>query len=287
MSGGTLKERLKGLMPWLDAACMLLPIAKALDYAHQHGMVHRDIKPANILIGEDNEPVISDFGVAKILETERGGTLTPTGVGIGTPEYMSPEQGQGLKVDARSDIYSLGVVFYELVTGTRPYIADTPMAVVLKHVLDPLPRPRQFVPDLPSEVENALFKALAKKPEDRYATMAEFVQVLAGLAGEAALQPRPISAAILETRPDGMQRPRDLSRPAPVPIEPTSTATEGMAPDYLQSFQNYPEHAPVHPAPSPVYTATSTPGVGFERPQSLQNLSRPMSLPAAPARRSV
>ena len=177
--GGTLKQKLTGKpMPWKEVAQILAPIACALDYAHQQGIIHRDVKPSNILIAESGEPMLSDFGIAKILEADETLDLTGTGVGIGTPEYMSPEQAQGQPVDARSDVYSLGVVFYEMVAGRKPYQADTPYAVVIKHVNEPLPRPKEFIRELPEAVERMLFKALAKKPEDRFQDMASFAIVL-------------------------------------------------------------------------------------------------------------
>lgn len=185
LAGGTLKQRLGKPVPYQDAVRVLLPIAHALAYAHQQGIIHRDIKPSNILITTSGEPMLTDFGIAKLLEADEGQTLTATGVGIGTPEYMSPEQGMGREVDARADVYSLGIVFYELVTGHKPYVADTPMAVVLKHITDPLPRPQRFVPGLPESVEKVLLKALAKEPQNRYLTMDAFIESLERLAAEA------------------------------------------------------------------------------------------------------
>jgi serine/threonine protein kinase len=182
LPSGTLKHRLGKPIPYQEASRVLAPIARALAYAHEQKIIHRDVKPANILITHSGEPMLSDFGIAKILEAEETVELTGTGVGIGTPEYMSPEQAQGKPVDARSDIYSLGVVFFEMVTGRKPYQADTPMAVVWKLASEPLPRPRQFVGDLPDAVEGVLLKALAKKPEDRYPDMSAFAVVLDGLA---------------------------------------------------------------------------------------------------------
>ncbi len=176
--GGTLKNRTGKAISWREAVRLLLPVAGALKYAHDEKIIHRDIKPGNILITSRGEPILSDFGIAKILENTALTTLTGTGVGIGTPEYMAPEQGKGGEVDGRADVYSLGVVLYELVTGRRPYIADTPLAVLLKHMNDPLPRPREFVPDLPDAVEQVLFKALAKQPQDRYSDMGAFAQAL-------------------------------------------------------------------------------------------------------------
>jgi serine/threonine protein kinase len=131
-------------------------------------------------------PILTDFGIAKLLEGADGHTLTASGVGIGTPEYMAPEQGIGAStIDARADIYSLGIVLYEMVTGRKPYVADTPMAVVLKQMTDPLPRPTDFVPDLPEGVEHILFKALAKQPDDRYADMNALIAAMEGVLAEA------------------------------------------------------------------------------------------------------
>jgi serine/threonine protein kinase len=179
LPGGTLKGQVMGRpIPWQEAVRLLLPIAGALDYAHEQKIIHRDVKPANILLTEKGQPMLSDFGIAKILEMKEEFTLTGSGTGIGTPEYMAPEQGMGREVDARTDIYSLGIVLYELVTGRKPYTADTPMAVVLKHMTDPLPRPRQYIADLPDIVERVLLKALAKDPQDRYSKISEFADAL-------------------------------------------------------------------------------------------------------------
>jgi len=178
LPSGTLKHLLGKPIPYQKAARMLSPIARALAYAHEQKIVHRDVKPSNILITQSGEPMLSDFGIAKILEGEETVELTKTGVGVGTPEYMSPEQAQGKPVDGRSDIYSLGVILFEMITGRKPYQADTPMAVVWKLASEPLPRPRQFISRLPEKVEKVLLKALAKNPEDRFRDMNEFAAVL-------------------------------------------------------------------------------------------------------------
>jgi len=182
LSGGTLKQFAGKPMPYDQAARLLAPVAKALETAHRKNLIHRDIKPANILLTEEGQTMVADFGIAKILGLEGGNTLTSTNVAIGTPEYMAPEQWFN-QISAQCDIYSLGVVFYELVTGKKPYTADTPAAIFLKQSNDPLPRPRSFLPGLPEEVEKVLYKALAKKPEDRYVSMDEFAAALEGLAG--------------------------------------------------------------------------------------------------------
>ena len=179
--GGTLNEKMGHPMPYREAAALLESVAQALDYAHQRKIIHRDVKPANILLGEANTPILSDFGIAKILETGESTQLTTPGVGIGTPDYMAPEQWMG-KTDPRTDIYSLGVVFFQLVTGRLPFTADTPAAVLIKHMREPLPRPSSLVSGLPEAVEQVLFKALAKEPESRFQTMGAFADALGKLA---------------------------------------------------------------------------------------------------------
>jgi serine/threonine protein kinase len=187
LSGGNLKNKLNGNpMPWQDAMQMLIPIADALGYAHKHDIIHRDVKPANILITENGQPMLADFGVAKMLDVEETMDLTGTGVGIGTPEYMAPEQGSSKSIDHRVDIYALGVVLFEMVTGRKPYMADTPLAVLIKRASEPLPSPRQFVENLPQAVENIVLKALAKDPKDRYQNMDDFAKPLKGLSSEKA-----------------------------------------------------------------------------------------------------
>jgi serine/threonine protein kinase len=192
LPGGTLKKYLGVPMPYQDAVRWLKPIADALAFAHQKGIIHRDIKPGNILITETGQPMLADFGIARLLETQVGGTLTPTGVGLGTPEYMAPEQCQAVEVDNRADIYSLGIVFYEMITGRKPYIADTPMGVIIKQITEPLPRPSNIVPSIPEQVENVLFTALAKKSNNRYQKMEEFSSALEKLvlSPEMLIQPR-------------------------------------------------------------------------------------------------
>jgi serine/threonine protein kinase len=179
ISGGTLKKRLGQPYSWQDATAILLPIAHSLNYAHLRSIIHRDVKPANILISETGQPMLSDFGIAKIVTGSEMVDLTTT-------HYMSPEQGLGQKVDGRTDIYSLGVILYELVTGQRPFEADTPMQLVLKHAtIAPRP-PRELCPDLPTTVENIIARAMAKEPNDRYPDMAEFIQALEELNNSSA-----------------------------------------------------------------------------------------------------
>lgn len=181
LPGGTLKQKQGKALPYQEVARLLAPVARALEYAHEKDVIHRDVKPANILLTDRSLPMLSDFGIAKFFKADST-VLTGTGVGIGTPEYMAPEQSQGHKVDHRADIYALGVVFYELLTGRRPYEADTPIAVIIKHINDPLPSPRQFVPELPYGVEQVIIKALQKDPASRYQDMGKFAEALEKLS---------------------------------------------------------------------------------------------------------
>ncbi len=181
VGGGTLKEHMNMPVPWEKAAAFLAPVARALEYVHGQRIIHRDVKPSNILIDNNNQPMLSDFGVVKLMEEEEG-DVAATGVGIGTPDYMSPEQGTGKEADFHSDVYALGIVFFEMVTGQKPYSADTPMAVVIKHVTEPFPLPRSVNSELPPSVEQVILKAVQKDPEKRYQTMGEFAEALEQLA---------------------------------------------------------------------------------------------------------
>ncbi len=207
LPGGTLKQKLGKPIPWQEAAQLLIPIAEALDYAHSQNMIHRDVKPSNILLTQRGQPMLTDFGIAKVLDLEETQDLTGTGSAVGTPEYMAPEQATAKFVDYRADIYALGIVFYEMVTGRKPFIADTPMAVLIKQSTEPLPRPKQYAPNLPDGVEKILLKTLAKKPDNRYQSMAEFVialkQLVAGkvaVGKRAEVQPKVVNAPSQATR---------------------------------------------------------------------------------------
>jgi serine/threonine protein kinase len=223
LSGGTLKHRLQdGKFTPHQAVGWLIPMAAALAYAHHRGVIHRDVKPSNILFTETNEPMLSDFGIAKILDTSTSDALTGSGAGIGTPEYMAPEQGLGLPVDARTDIYSLAIVLYEILTGRRPFRADTALAVVLKHVNEPLPIPSQYNPDIPGLAEQILVKALAKSPDDRYADMASFSKALGQLVAIYAESPGGSTAPILkESARTGSKQKQEVK-----PVEATPELEE-------------------------------------------------------------
>src|SRR5580698_7857326 len=146
-------------------------VALALDYAHRHGVIHRDIKPGNVLITDEGQVKVTDFGIARAVNTDE--SLTQTGAVMGTATYFSPEQAEGLGVDARSDIYSLGVVLYEMVAGRPPFLGDSPVSVASKHVREQAPAPRQFNPSIPQDLEAIILKCMTKSPEFRYQTSME------------------------------------------------------------------------------------------------------------------
>jgi tRNA A-37 threonylcarbamoyl transferase component Bud32 len=185
IQGGTLASRLQGQpLPLEQVVEIIRQVGGALDYAHKKGLVHRDVKPANVLLDEGGNCLLSDFGIARMVETSVH--LTTTGGLVGTPAYMAPEQGLGKKADARTDIYALGIVLYQLVTGRVPFRAETPIAVIRMHIDDPLPLPRQLNPGLPEAVERVILRALAKDPAERYSSAAEMVRALQQAAAPAA-----------------------------------------------------------------------------------------------------
>jgi serine/threonine protein kinase len=167
VDGGSLRERIdQGPLEVDLAVSIAAQLADALDHAHRHDLIHRDVKPSNILLSRSMRPMLADFGIAKVLyEATR---LTRTGVSFGTPEYMAPEHALMQPVDARTDIYALGVVLYEMLCGEVPFVAATPVVTLYRHVNDALPPLRRKNTDVPKWLEAVLGRALAKRPQDRY-----------------------------------------------------------------------------------------------------------------------
>jgi serine/threonine protein kinase len=220
ISGGTLKEHLHGPVDWRQAVRWLIPVAEALAYAHKEGIIHRDVKPANILFDKESQPILTDFGIAKVLETDEA-TLTGTGLGVGTPEYMAPEQWQG-QTSPATDQYALSVVFYELITGRKPYSADTPAAIILMQATEPLAPPSGLVQGIPDTVEKVLYKALSCNPEDRYESMETFAKALRGLLANAETV-KPV-------------RPKQTAQPVePAPEVAAATNSESVTRDALDA----------------------------------------------------
>jgi len=211
IEGETLKAHLQSRRLSISKVMDIIrPVCQALTYAHSHGVLHRDIKPSNIIITTQGQVFLTDFGLAKI--AQQGDSTLSRDMMVGTPQYISPEQAQGqIDLDVRTDIYSLGVVLYELLVGRVPFQADTPYAIIHDHIFTPLPMPRSLNPDLPEPFERVLLKALAKERDDRYASVSELQEALEKAVAEST-QPLP-----------------DAAQSQPVPAASLASATQAAA----------------------------------------------------------
>lgn len=228
IEGGSLDTRIdKDQMPLNEIERILRQVATALDYAHRQGIIHRDIKPDNILMDKEGNALLADFGIVKIAGGGDGTqpVLTMTGGLVGTPAYMAPEQGSGeTNITSSADIYALGVVVYEMLTGKKPYSADTPMQVVLKHITEPIPNPRDVVDDLPVAFETIIQRALAKKPENRYQTALELADDFSRAVQGTAAFANPIIDLQSSPNPTVAAPPTGGTPTAVPPSDPTQSA---------------------------------------------------------------
>ncbi len=191
ITGGSLAQIIaaaRGPLPLNKVAQWLEEMASALQYAHDQGIIHRDVKPGNMLVGPGEHLLLSDFGIAKVMDTTTA--LTNTGTSVGSPEYMAPEQAKG-GADYRSDIYALGIVLYQMLTGRVPFSASTPMQVMLQHVQEPPPAPRALNPALSPQIEAVMLRALAKDPNQRFQSANQLAE-----AFKAAVSGRPLPRSI-------------------------------------------------------------------------------------------
>ncbi len=226
LDAGTLKDKMEAgrPLPIAEIDRIFTQLTDALSYAHSHGVVHRDLKPSNALIDSQGNIFLTDFGIAKLLESASP-RLTQTDAILGTPAYISPEQAQSRPVDQRSDIYSLGIILYEMATGSVPFTADTPLAVLFKHIKDPLPLPSSLKPDIHPSIEKVILKALAKDPQDRFATAAEFLA-----AWKRALEEKETVRAAPQPMPASVPThllPSIPTPPRPVPVQRVASRPGG------------------------------------------------------------
>ena len=194
VDGDTLTEKLQKLsktkskMPLDEVLSITKQVAKALAHAHKQGIIYRDLKPSNILIAKNGQTFLTDFGIAKIASTTQ---FTSTGALIGTPAYMSPELCKGIDLTPVSDLYSLGIIIYEMLTGEIPYDSETPLSILQKHITEPIPSLYEHRVDLPAAFEKIISTALAKEPEDRYQTADEISKALAQAIDKAEIVEEP------------------------------------------------------------------------------------------------
>lgn len=264
VEGKTLKDHLQKLdkqdkwVSFSEAIDIVKQVAGALGYAHKQGVVHRDVKPDNILLTANGRAVLNDFGIAKMIE--EGDGMTQTGAAIGTPAYMSPEQiqGQKEKISAATDLYSLGIILYELLTGQTPFTADTAFAVMLKHINDPIPLPHQLNSGLSPAVERVLLKLLAKNPDDRFQTAADFVasldQAVAEGGNEEAIIPSGIHEAgdATQVAPSSTDEATVLDHAPETAVSPAADTVAAPAPTVVSAAAppGPPAAAPIPPTPT-------------------------------------
>jgi serine/threonine protein kinase len=185
VQGGTLRERMgippvggkvEGAISLEEAVTVVIQMAEALDYAHRQGVIHRDVKPNNILMTDDGRPLLADFGLVKSIQDDR--RLTDSGMILGTPDYVAPEQAQGSAVDGRADIYALGIILFEVLAGQHPYAGETPISVIVKHISEPMPVPSAINPGVPAALDQIVARATAKAPTERYQRAGDMAQDL-------------------------------------------------------------------------------------------------------------
>ncbi len=253
VEGESLYYRLKrGPLPLKTAARYLTQIAEALDYAHAEGVIHRDLKPNNILIDQWDNLYLMDFGLAKIMAATQ--SLTQTGVVLGTPAYMAPEVWRGEPVDARTDVYALGVILYEMVLCHTPFEPDTPFTLMYKHINDPPPSPRETMPDLPVEVEQVILKALAKDKDARYQSAGELARAFNEVVRVAGTLPQRTPTAV--EPPVTAPTPQEMPQASLPPVAEAHSAGEEVAPvgeeEIAPPDEIVPPPAQIVPPPPPL-----------------------------------
>ena len=224
LGGGSLQERLRsGPVDTAQALEWLREAARALDYAHAEGVVHRDVKPANLLVDREGHVHVADFGIASAAGLD---SFTKPGTVLGTAGYLSPEQAEGERATAASDRYGLAVVAFELLTGSRPFAAETPTAEAMAHVSTPVPSISKRNPSLPPELDEVFERALAKDPEARFASCAEFVSCIENALAEAA----GTTSVVVPPTPTAATRPLRRDTPAPARRPTAAAAQHGPPP---------------------------------------------------------
>ncbi|GAB4513122.1 MAG: hypothetical protein OHK0046_13580 [Anaerolineae bacterium] len=256
MPAGSVDDLLKkGPLDQQAALRIIDQIAPALDYAHTKQVLHRDLKPSNILMDDNGGAYITDFGIARINSEDHGNTITTQGV-VGTPSYMSPEQAQGKPLDGRSDVYAMGVMLFEMLTGQRPFQNDTPYSIAVMQVTTPPPSPRGLNDKITPAVEQVILKALKKKPENRYQT----------------------ATALAESLRTAIERPESIhdTQPRSLPVQEALEVTQPAQLNQQPTLNTPPQV--VFTPPPPVYTPSSQPYVSTGLRQRVQRRRRQSSV---------
>lgn len=232
IQGYTLKRRMiKKPLSLSEVLKVMAAVGSALSYAHKKGVLHRDIKPSNIIVDTEGTPYLTDFGLARLAAS--GESTMSADMLLGTPHYISPEQARGQKdLDGRADIYSLGVVLYEMLVGTVPFTADTPFAIIHDHIYTPLPRPSKINPEIPASVEMVLYRAMEKKPDDRYQTTEAFIKDLRTAIADdrlTSLNPERVSVAAQSIAQYRQERGSSVARMHTPALEPQPQAVPAPA----------------------------------------------------------
>jgi serine/threonine protein kinase len=305
ISAGTLRDELdqSGALPLARIMNYLEQLAAAIDFAHARGVIHRDIKPANILKTSEGRLLLSDFGLVKVITDSQGGPQMritgATGMPIGTPDYMAPEQGMGAEINSRADLYSLGIVLYQMVTGVVPFRGEMPMQIAMQHLHMPPPSPRILRPDLPVVAERALLQTLAKQPQERYACAMDLAMAFRQALENAGVQldQSAVNPATMNDTTSGFKK-RGLFDPmwqqnsdpetsrttstriprkfTPLPLSntttglsnTTNTTTTGLSSSRLSSFSAKPQ--PADPNTGPGFPAQQLPRTTRQLPPAPQ-----------------
>jgi serine/threonine protein kinase len=282
LTGGSLRDRLArfGALSLQETSSYIDQAAAALDYAHAHGVIHRDLKPGNLLLHADGRLVLADFGIARIIHdssTTINPTLTSTGMFLGTPEYMAPEMARGEPLDQRADIYGLGILIFQMLSGQLPFIGNTPLAVMAKHLQEPAPALSQVNPTFPPAVNVVVQKAIAKKREDRFTSAGALAQSLhlAVSTGNAPAQSNVHQAPVAPTPAEPTAFPFTI--PAYKTPQPTTNASiPSSAPGWaggqpasdqqLPGYSKYPSQTPHIQQPVPVFPSRTPRSTSMARP---------------------
>jgi len=246
VEGGTLQDRLLGEpMPWINVIGLSIPVASALQHAHERGLIHRDVKPTNILMPQEDWPLLADFGLVKVKRADgssvmaRTTPLTDSGLVVGTPAYIAPEQANNDEIDARADMYALGVILFEMVTGRLPFEYANPNRLMIAHLTETPPSPSELNPNCPPELEDVILKALQKTPDNRFPNMNAMVDALKEAIGTATL---PFPTFTSSARPPALaenvhpQAGQAASLSVPQILLPTQNVTLALPDPAKKSF---------------------------------------------------